>query len=138
MAAGAVWAGVAAAIRLARGVHEVLSTLLLNFIGVLVVSAALNGAMGEPGAGFPQSPIFDERVCLPRLFAGSDLHLGIVIALVVAVFAQILLWHTRFGFRLRLLGESRSAADYAGISFAAGVMGVMQFERRTGWPCWSY
>ena len=125
VAAGAVWAGVAAAIRLARGVHEVLSTLLLNFVGVLVVSAALNGAMGEPGAGFPQSPIFDDRVCLPKLFAGSDLHVGLVIALVVAVFAQILLWRTRFGFRLRLLGGSRSAADYAGVSFAAGVMGVM-------------
>jgi simple sugar transport system permease protein len=123
--AGGAWAGIAAAIRLARGVHEVLSTLLLNFIGVLVVSAALNGAMGESGAGFPQSPIFNDSVCLPSLFAGSDLHVGFVIALIVAVMAQILLWRTRFGFRLRLLGGSRSAADYAGVSFAAGVMGVM-------------
>jgi simple sugar transport system permease protein len=125
VAAGAVWAGLAAAIRLARGVHEVLSTLLLNFIGVLVVSAALNGAMGEPGDGFPQSPLIDDRVCLPKLFAGSDLHVGLVIALIVAVLAQILLWRTRFGFSLRLLGGSRSAADYAGVSFAAGVTAVM-------------
>jgi general nucleoside transport system permease protein len=125
VAAGAAWAGLAAAIRLARGVHEVLSTLLLNFIGVLLVSAALNGAMGEPGAGFPQSPAFDDRVCLPRLFAGSDLHVGLVIALAVAIMAQVLLWRTRFGFKLRLLGGSRSAADYAGVSFAAGVMAVM-------------
>jgi simple sugar transport system permease protein len=125
VAAGAAWAGLAAAIRLARGVHEVLSTLLLNFIGVLVVSAALNGAMGEPGAGFPQSPLFDDRICLPKLFNGSDLHVGLVIALIVAVIAQVLLWRTRFGFRLRLLGGSRSAADYAGVSFAAGVMAVM-------------
>jgi ABC-type uncharacterized transport system permease subunit len=125
VAAGAAWAGLAAAIRLTRGVHEVLSTLLLNFIGVLVVSAALNGAMGEPGAGFPQSPLFDDRVCLPKLFTGSDLHVGLVIALIVAVGAQILLWRTRFGFKLRLLGGSRSAADYAGVSFAAGVMSVM-------------
>jgi simple sugar transport system permease protein len=125
VAAGAAWAGLAAAIRLVRGVHEVLSTLLLNFIGLLVVSNALNGAMGEPGAGFPQSPLFDERVCLPKLFAGSDLHAGLFIALVVAALAQILLWRTRFGFQLRLLGGSRSAAAYAGVSFAAGVMAVM-------------
>ncbi|MGA2714186.1 MAG: ABC transporter permease [Bryobacteraceae bacterium] len=125
VAAGAAWAGLAAAIRLTRGVHEVLSTLLLNFIGVLVVSAALNGAMGEPGAGFPQSPLFDDRVCLPKLFTGSDLHVGLAIAVIVAVGAQILLWRTRFGFRLRLLGGSRSAADYAGVSFAGGVMSVM-------------
>ena len=125
VAAGAAWAGLASAIRLARGVHEVLSTLLLNFIGVLVVSAALNGAMGEPGSGFPQSPMFDERLSLPKLMAGSDLHVGLVIALIVAITAQILLWRTRFGFALRLLGGSRSAADYAGVSFAAGVTAVM-------------
>jgi simple sugar transport system permease protein len=128
IAAGAVWAGLAAAMRLARGVHEVLATLLLNFIGVLVVSAALNGPMGEPGDGFPQSPMFDDRLSLPKLLAGSELHVGLVIALIVAVMAQILLWRTRFGFALRLLGGSRSGADYAGVSFAAGVMGVMSLS----------
>lgn len=125
MAAGALWSGLAAAIRLTRGVHEVLSTLLLNFIGVLLVSAMLHGALGEPGAGFPQSPLFDESVCLPTLFQGYDLHAGLFVALAAAIGAQILLWRTRFGFRIRLLGGSRSAAAYAGVSFAGGVMGVM-------------
>jgi simple sugar transport system permease protein len=125
VAAGALWAGIAAVIRLTRGVHEVLSTLLLNFVGVLMVSEALNGAMGEPGAGFPQSPLFDEVVCLPTLFPGGDLHVGLIFALVVAVGAQVLLWRTRFGFRLRLLGGSRAAAAYAGVSFAGGVIAVM-------------
>jgi simple sugar transport system permease protein len=124
-AMGGLWAGLAAAIRLTRGVHEVLSTLLLNFVGVLVVSAALNGPMGESGSGFPQSPLFRAGVLLPKLFPGSELHAGFLIALVVAVLAQVLLWRTRFGFQLRMLGGSRSAADYAGVSFAAGVMGVM-------------
>jgi simple sugar transport system permease protein len=124
-AAGALWAGIAAVIRLTRGVHEVLSTLLLNFVGVLMVSEALNGAMGEPGAGFPQSPLFEEAFCLPTLFPGIDLHVGLIIALVAAVVAQVLLWRTRFGFRLRLLGGSRAAAAYAGVSFAGGVLGVM-------------
>jgi simple sugar transport system permease protein len=125
IAAGGVWAGIAAVIRLARGVHEVLSTLLLNFVGALLVSAALNGPMGESGSGFPQSPLFDDRICLPKLIPGTDLHVGLIIAVVVAVLAQILLSRTRFGFQLRLLGGSRSAADYAGVSFAAGVLGVM-------------
>ncbi len=125
MVAGALWSGIAAAIRLTRGVHEVLSTLLLNFIGILLVSAALNGPLGEPGAGFPQSPLFDESVALPTLFPGYDLHAGLLIALAVAILGQILLWRTRFGFRIRLLGGSPSAAAYAGVSFAGGVMGVM-------------
>ncbi|WP_158815741.1 ABC transporter permease [Methylocapsa sp. S129] len=123
--AGALWAGIAAVIRLTRGVHEVLSTLLLNFVGVLLVSEALNGAMGEAGAGFPQSPMFDEAVRLPTLFSGYDLHVGLIIALVVTGCAQFLLWRTRFGFQLRLLGGSRAAAAYAGVSFAGGVIGVM-------------
>ena len=107
IAAGALWALIAVAIRLWRGVHEVLSTLLLNFVGVLLVSEALNGSMGEVGAGFPQSPMFDDAVCLPTLFTGSDLHVGLGIALVVAFAAQFLLWRTRFGFRLRLRRQRR-------------------------------
>ena len=127
-AMGGVWAGVAAAIRLTRGVHEVLSTLLLNFIALLVETAALNGPMGESGSCFPQSPLFADGVSLPKLLAGSELHTGFVIALLAAVFAQIFLWRTRFGFRLRLLGGSRSAADYAGVSFSAGVMSAMMLS----------
>lgn len=123
--AGGLWAAIAAVLRLARGVHEVLSTLLLNFVGVLLVSEALNGSMGEVGAGFPQSPMFDVSVCLPALVPGSDLHIGLVIAVVLALGAQFLLWRTSFGFRLRLLGGSRAAAAYAGVSFASGVIGVM-------------
>jgi ABC-type uncharacterized transport system permease subunit len=125
LAAGAAWAGIAAVIRLWRGVHEVLSTLLLNFIGLLLVSAALSGPMADVGAGFPQSPEFDERLWLPKLVAGSDLHIGLILALVVAATSQILLWRTRFGFQLRLAGSSRSAADYAGVSFAGHLIAVM-------------
>ena len=113
-AMGGLWAGIAAAIRLARGVHEVLSTLLLNFVGVLVVSASLNGPMGESGSGFPQSPLFRDGVLLPKLFPDSDLHMGFLIALTVAALAQVLLWRTRFGFQLRTAGrQSGRRADYA-------------------------
>jgi len=83
--AGAAWAGLAAAIRLKRGVHEVLCTLLLNFVGTLAVSEALHGRMGEPGAGFPQSPLFVDAAWLPKLVRGTDLHIGIVIAVVAVI-----------------------------------------------------
>ena len=125
IAAGAVWAGIAAVIRIWRGVHEVLSTLLLNFVAVLLVNEALNGSMGEVGAGFPQSPLLDDALWLPPLLKGTELHVGIVIALLVAFAAQFLLWRTRFGFRLRLFGGSRAAAAYAGVSLTGSVLGVM-------------
>src|SRR5580704_368522 len=83
--AGAAWASIAAVMRLRRGVHEVLGTLLSNFVGVLLVSEVLHGTMGEPGAGFPQSPLFPEGARLPPLVEGSDLHCGILLALPHAI-----------------------------------------------------
>lgn len=124
-AAGAAWAGLAAVIRLSRRVHEVLVTLLLNFIGVLVVSEALHGELGEPGAGFPQSPLLDKAAWLPKLMPGTDLHVGILVAVGGVLLAHVVLWRTPFGFRLRILGGSESAAAYAGVSRSRSVLGVM-------------
>ena len=122
--AGAGWAALAAIVRLRRHVHEVLVTLLMNFVGVLIVSEALQGSLGEPGAGFPQSPLVPPAAWLPRL-PGSDLHVGILVAVVVVVAGHALLWHAPFGFRLRVLGASVPAAGYAGISQPRTLLGVM-------------
>ena len=110
-----------------RGVNEVLVTLLLNFIALLVVAELLHGRMGEEGAGFPQSPLFEAGAWLPKLWPGSDLHLGIAIALVAALAANFLLWRTTLGFRWRVAGASTSAAKYAGISPGRTVFGLMGF-----------
>jgi len=123
--AGAAWAGLAAAIRLQRGVHEVLVTLLMNFVGVLLVSEALQGELGEPGAGFPQSPLFAKSAWLPRLIPTTDLHAGILLAVVAVALCHVALWRTPFGFRVRVLGASAPAAAYVGISPARTVLTVM-------------
>jgi simple sugar transport system permease protein len=124
-AGGAAWSGLAAVIRLKRGVHEVLCTLLLNFVGVLLVSEVLHGEMGEPGAGFPQSPLLERSACLPKLLPGTDLHVGILMAALAVIGTYVLLWRTTFGFRLRVLGGSPRAASYAGIAAPRGIMMVM-------------
>jgi ABC-type uncharacterized transport system permease subunit len=123
--AGAAWASIAAVMRLRRGVHEVLGTLLSNFVGLLLVSEALHGSMGEPGAGFPQSPLFPDAAWLLPLFEGSDLHGGIFLALTAVIACHFLLWHTPFGFRIRLLGSSDKAAAYAGVSVGRTILAVM-------------
>ena len=125
IAAGALWAGLAAVIRLTRNVHEVLVTLLMNFIGLLVVAEALHGELGEPGAGFPQSPLLPRGAWLPKLVPATDLHVGILLAVAAAVGAHALLWRTPFGFKLRVLGASESAAGYAGVSRARTTIAVM-------------
>lgn len=124
-AGGAAWAGLAATIRVTRGVHEVLVTLLLNFVALLLVAELLHGRMGEEGAGFPQSPLFDAAAWLPKLVPGTDLHLGIAIAVAAALGANYLLWRTTLGFRWRVVGASLPAARYAGVSHGRAVFGMM-------------
>lgn len=124
-AGGAAWAGVAATIRVTRGVHEVLVTLLLNFVALLLIAELLHGRMGEEGAGFPQSPLFDAAAWLPKLVPGTDLHAGIALAVAAALGANYLLWRTTLGFRWRVVGASLPAARYAGVSQGRAVFGLM-------------
>lgn len=124
-AGGAAWAAIAAVIRLKRNVHEVLVTLLMNFVGVLLVGEMLQGELGEPGAGFPQSPMLAPAAWLPRLVPRTDLHAGILVALAAVGLTHVLLWRTPFGFRLRLRGASEAAAAYAGVSTPRTVLAVM-------------
>ena len=121
---GGLWAGLATAIHLGRRVHEVLVTLLLNFVALLLVQLVLSGPLGQPGAGFLQSPAVPRAVWLWRM-PGFYFHGGILIGIVAALILSFVLWKTPFGFAIRVTGRSRPAAAYAGFSTAAVTWGVM-------------
>jgi general nucleoside transport system permease protein len=121
---GAFWAAVAAAIHLGRRVHEVLVTLLLNFVALLLVQQALSGPLGQFGAGFLQSPAMPPAATLWRL-PEFGVHAGFLIALVAAAALSLALWRTPFGFAVRVAGSSRRAAAYAGFSIPRITWGVM-------------
>jgi general nucleoside transport system permease protein len=123
--AGAGWAALATAIHLARHVHEVLVTLLLNFIALLLVQQALAGSLGASGAGFLQSPLLPHAAWMPHPFAEYGAHPGFALAAVAAVALSFVLWRTRFGFALRVAGASRPAAAYAGFSLPGLTWGAM-------------
>jgi simple sugar transport system permease protein len=122
--AGAAWAGVATAVHLGRRVHEVLVTLLLNFVALLLVQQLLAGPLGQYGAGFLQSPEMPRAAWLWRA-PNFDAHVGFLIAVVVAASLSFVLWRTPFGFAIRVAGRSRPAAAYAGFSLPAITWGVM-------------
>ncbi len=122
---GLLWAAIAAALHLARRVHEVLITLLMNFIALLMIGEALHAGLGEAGAGFPQSPLLPRAAWLPKLMPPASLNVGVLIAIGVALAVWLLLWRTTFGFAVRATGASRRAAAYAGFSVPRVVFGVM-------------
>jgi simple sugar transport system permease protein len=121
---GALWAAVATAIHLGRRVHEVLATLLLNFVALLLVQQALAGPLGQFGAGFLQSPQLPSAAWLGRL-PELNAHIGFLVAFAAAAGLSLVLWRTPFGFALRVAGASRPAAAYAGFSLPALTWGVM-------------
>jgi simple sugar transport system permease protein len=122
--AGAMWAALATVIHLGRRVHEVLVTLLLNFVALLLVQQALAGPLGQFGAGFLQSPEMPPASWLWKLPQFS-VHAGFLLALVAAGASSLMLWRTPFGFALRVAGNSRRAAAYAGFSMPLITWGVM-------------
>ncbi|MCB8883558.1 ABC transporter permease [Acidisoma cellulosilytica] len=121
---GGLWAAVATAIHLGRRVHEVLVTLLLNFVALLFVQLVLSGPLGQPGAGFLQSPAMPRAVWLWRV-PHFYFHIGILIGVFASLALSFLLWKTPWGFAIRVTGRSRAAAAYAGFSTAAVTWGVM-------------
>jgi ABC-type uncharacterized transport system permease subunit len=123
--AGAAWAGIATLIHLTRHVHEVLVTLLLNFVALLIVQQSLAGPLGQFGAGFLQSPLLPRAVWLPHLAPGFDAHPGFLIGAALSALLSFVLWRTRFGFALRVVGASRPAAAYAGFSLSRLTWSVM-------------
>lgn len=119
-AAGAVWGFIPGALKVRRGVHEVISTILLNWIAIHLVHGWLVvGPLAARGSGSSVSMAGTEPIrtaaWLPRLLAGSRLDLGFPIALACAAAAWFLLTRTRIGFEWRAVGAGGRAAEAAGI-----------------------
>jgi len=98
------------------GVDEVVTTLLLNFIVLLGVSALLDGPMKDPSAmGWPQSVALQDALQLDKLIERSRVHTGLLAALALAVALWVLLQRTTTGFEIRAVGSGARAAAFAGM-----------------------
>ncbi len=111
---GMVWAYVAAFLKVKMGMNEIISTLMLNYIAILLMEYLARGPLQEPGGYLPVSAQFDKVTKLPLLF-GTRVHLGILIAFILVPVIYTLLWSTPLGFRVRAVGSRASVARYAGI-----------------------
>jgi simple sugar transport system permease protein len=111
--AGAGWGAIAGLLRARRGVSEVISTILLNFVAIQLLALAVQGPLQEAAGAYPQS---DALPAAGRLPAWGRIHAGVAVALLAAVAARWLLFRSAPGFRMRAVGLSPRAARFAGIS----------------------
>ncbi len=114
-AAGAAWAAVAAALKMRRGVSEVISTIMLNFIALGLVSYLVHGPLMEAAGRYPQTDAVLAAVRLPHLFGSVRIHAGLLVGLVAAGFAYVLLFRTVLGYEMRAVGWNADAARLAGV-----------------------
>ena len=125
MIVGGVYGAIPGILKATRGVNEIIVTLMLNYVAALWISYWVFGPWSE--GGFQLSRPFPREAWLPRLsdfaeqvpaFSGLTVHLGLVFGLVAAVLVRFLLFRSRRGYEIRLIGDSPRAARYAGINVA--------------------
>jgi ABC-type uncharacterized transport system permease subunit len=122
---GALWGLLPAIPRALRGVNETLTTLMLNYVAIFFVAYFVYGPWRDPKSfNFPITAEFSNAAILPNL-GNTRIHAGLLIALAAAVFVYFLMKHTVWGYEIRVAGESRQAANYAGINVVRNILLVM-------------
>ena len=116
---GAIWGGIPGVLKAYFRVNEILSTVMMNAIAVQLMNFLLRDAMIDPAQAeraskIPQTARLLDAFQLPRLVP-TRLHLGALIAVILAVLVYILLWRTTLGYRIRAVGQNPNASRYAGI-----------------------
>jgi len=126
MAAGALWCLIPAALRAWLSVNETITTLLLNYVALLLVDYLIYGPWKDPGSlGFPLSAPFPQVARLPVLLPGTRVHLGLLLALLAVGVIVFVLNRTRWGLEIRIIGDNPQAARYAGIGVTRNILLVM-------------
>lgn len=117
--AGAFWGAVPGFLKARFGAHEVINTIMMNYISFRLADYLLSGPMSRPD-GMPITPEISPSAYLPTLLPSPvRLHLGFFIALAVAWLVYWFLWKTPLGLEIRMVGANPNAARYAGVRIAA-------------------
>ncbi|WP_425359309.1 ABC transporter permease [Aureimonas flava] len=125
VAGGMAWSAIPAVLRNRLGVSEILSSLMLNYVAIQILYYLMRGPWKDPmGFNFPQTAMFSSAQTLPYVVPGTLIHLGIPVALALALAVWFLIARTVAGFQVRVVGLSPQAARYGGFR-----------EARVVWLC---
>ncbi|MEO6201131.1 MAG: ABC transporter permease [Cryobacterium sp.] len=118
IAGGALWGGIVGLLKARTGAHEVITTIMLNYVAFYLVSYLLReGFLQTPGSNNPKSPASKDTAIFPDLLGPNyNLHLGFIIVIGATIFTWWLLSRSNLGFQFRAVGQNPHAARVAGIS----------------------
>ncbi len=114
-AVAAVWTIVPAALKARYGTNEIITTLMMSFIGVDLASLLIKGPFQDPAVSIPQTRVLDLDKMLPAI-PGTRIHIGLLVAVGAILVVHFLLTRTSWGLRLQILGANPRAARHVGIN----------------------
>ncbi|WP_324764360.1 ABC transporter permease (plasmid) [Sinorhizobium meliloti] len=120
--AGAAWAAIAGLLKVYFRASEIVTTIMLNYIAIIMTSYLVTGPLRDAAAAYPQSARLVQEAWMPRILPKTRLHIGILVALALAVVMYVFLFRSTRGYALRVVGISPDAARYAGISVPRNIM----------------
>jgi general nucleoside transport system permease protein len=135
LAAGAAWGFIPGYLKAKFNVNEIISTLMLNYVAVSWVNFWVFAVWSE--SGFQMTTKFPEGAFLPRLseyaktiplFRGLTTHFGLVLGIIAAIILWFIVYRSRWGYEIRLIGDNPQAAKYAGISITRNTIWVMMLS----------
>ena len=114
---GLLWAGLTAWLRVRFHANEILVSLMLVYVAIMVLGYLVYGPWKDPlGYNFPQTQTFLSMTQIPRLFQGSRVNIGLILALLGVLLMWVFLFRTRAGWAQQIGGMAPAAARYAGFS----------------------
>lgn len=124
---GAAWGAIAGVLKAKTGAHEVITTIMLNFIAMFSVTYLLKTSLFQKiGANNPISKPIEESAELPRILGGDfRVHIGFLVAVGLVFVANWLLFKSSIGYEFRAVGHNPDAARYAGMNVVWVYVGVM-------------
>jgi simple sugar transport system permease protein len=135
LAMGALWGFIPGYLKAKFNVNEIISTLMMNYIAISWVNYWVFAVWTE--GGFQMSPKFPQTAWLPRLleyaksftiFRGLTTHAGLLLGIVAAIILWLIVYRSRWGYEIRLIGDNPQAAKYAGISITRNTVLVMMLS----------
>ena len=126
---GALWGFIPGLLKAKTGGHEVINTIMMNYVAFRLTDWLLRGPMKREGSTNPLSPIIEKSAMLPQFFGDPiRFHLGFFVALAMAALVYWFLFKTKWGFDLRTVGANLHAARYAGMNIVRSTIVAMSLS----------